>query len=175
MVPLDLPHKQTLSKQVLTLIGICGAVNHSKVHISELQAVDVAIQASRGNEQNQRLPGCTSSPSECGQLLTSDNSCSLFLDIMGVEISCSELCLSLCCQCLQINEVNPVPFVSEIVKEWSNQPCIHEVIIKWLMEHGLISLAPWRFRNLRFYPGHFISSLSNAHVKRKLKLPGSTT
>lgn len=132
-MPLDLPHRQTPSKPALTLIDICGAVSHSKVHISELQAVDVAIQTSRGNEQNQRLPGCTSSPSECEQLLTPDNSCSLFLDITGVEIRCSELCLSLCCQCLQINEVNPAPVVSETVKEWSNQLCIHEVIIKWLM------------------------------------------
>lgn len=64
IMPLDLPHTQTPSKQVLILIDICGVVEHSEVHLSEPQAFDVAIQASKGNEQNQRLPRCTSSPSE---------------------------------------------------------------------------------------------------------------
>lgn len=58
-------------------------------------------------------------------------------------------------------------WLPQIVKEYSDQLCICGVIIKCLMYHGLISPAPWRFVNLRFDPGHFISALSNAHLKKK--------
>lgn len=63
---LDLPHTQSPSKQVLILVGICDVFNHSEVHLSELQAFDVAILTCTGNEQNQRLPGCTTSPIRMG-------------------------------------------------------------------------------------------------------------
>ena len=62
-------------------------------------------------------------------------------------------------------------WLPQIVKEYSDQLCICGVIIKCLMYHGLISLAPWRFVNLRFDPGHFISALSNAHIKKKNQIP----
>lgn len=133
-MPLDLPDRQTPSPSqlLLSLISVVQSVTARFISLNFRQL----MWPSRLPWVMNRTRDCQDAPhlhQNVNSSLHQTTPGSLFLDITGVEIRCSELCLSLCCQCLQINEVNPAPVVSETVKEWSNQLCIHEVIIKWLM------------------------------------------